>query len=73
MKYFILSTHHYPAFFVIGKGPTPEHVIRQATQHRIPVIRNTCRELNVSERYSYAGHMDVDLLPGCRAENGMIV
>lgn len=74
MKYFIFATH--PAYyipFLIGKGPSPEQVIQQAKQCRIPVAPNTCREINHSERYQFAGDTSIGLLPGCRAENGMIV
>lgn len=74
MKYFIFATHPaYATPFLIGKGTTPEQVVHQAKQRGIPAIPHTCREITYTERYRFAGHIDVDLLPGCRAKNGMIV
>lgn len=74
MKYFIFATHpNYGAPFLVGKGMNEQQVLQQAKRSGIPAIPHTGREITYLERYQFAGHMDVDLLPGCRAENGMIV
>lgn len=73
MKYFVFITINHPARFIVGKGATASQVIRQAEQCGVMVVQESGHEMPYSERYSCAGHIDVDLLPGCRAENGMIV
>jgi hypothetical protein len=71
MNYYIACANpNGGPMFLVGKACDESNFANSIRGKGDPT---TIRRLTMRERYSLAGNLYVDLLPGTRAENGMIV